>query len=222
MNFIYPPVCINCGNEILEGLVCNDCLNLIIYPKPPLCPICGRPIDKKKTCSYCRNERHLDYGRAFSLYLPPVDKMIHHLKYSEKKKLADFFGLGMANVLSSDYYLKRADGIVPVPLFWWKSLRRGYNQSSLLADVISKECGIKVSPLLRRIKNTKTQTKLDQKERRENVHNAFIINGDVKDKRVVIIDDVMTTGATIKECARILKEAGAKAVYSLVAAITPA
>ncbi|MEO0191016.1 MAG: double zinc ribbon domain-containing protein, partial [candidate division WOR-3 bacterium] len=129
IDFLLPNSCINCGKEIDHELICHNCLELLSYPRSPLCPHCGRPIDKTKTCIFCKDEKNLDYGRAFLLYLPPVDKMIHHLKYRGKPKLAKFFGLGMATVLKSDFYLKEADFLVSVPLFWWKKARRTYNQA---------------------------------------------------------------------------------------------
>jgi competence protein ComFC len=136
--------------------------------------------------------------------------------------LSQLIGRGMANVIVSDFFLKKSDVIAPVPLFWWKRLRRGYNQANLLADVVGDECGIEVKHMLRRVKNTKTQTQLDEESRKKNVSDAFEINGAmVKDKTVLLIDDVLTTGATLNECARVLKEAGAKKVYSCVAAIAP-
>ena len=224
IDFVLPPTCIACGNEIDKGLVCNDCLDLVIYLRSPFCPHCGRPIDKTKTCGYCRHEKYLDYGRAFTLYVPPVDKMIHHLKYRGKTNLAKYFGLGMANVLNSDFHLREVDLIVPVPLHWLKQLRRRYNQAQLLTEIIHQETKIPISPMLERVKYTRTQTRLDHKKREENVRNAFKVKkmADVQNKKIILVDDVMTTGATIKECARTLKEAGVAEVYSLVAAITPA
>jgi predicted amidophosphoribosyltransferase len=76
--------------------------------------------------------------------------------------LSQLIGRGMAQVIISDFFLKQSDVIVPVPLFWWKRLKRGYNQAQLLADVVGDECGIEVNPMLRRVKNTRTQTKLDE------------------------------------------------------------
>ena len=113
--------------------------------------------------------------------------------------------------------------LVPIPLFWWKNLRRGYNQAALLSEIISQECNIQVNNIIKRIENTKSQTKLDEQARKKNVFDAFALKSNgIKDKAVLLIDDVITTGATINECARVLKDAGAKDVYSCVAAITPA
>jgi competence protein ComFC len=139
--------------------------------------------------------------------------------------LSQLIGRGMANVIVSDFFLKKSDVIAPVPLFWWKRLRRGYNQANLLAAVVGDECGIEIKHMLRRVKNTRTQTQLNEESRRKNVSDAFEVNevnsGLIKDKIVLLIDDVLTTGATVNECARVLKEAGAKKVYSCVAAIAP-
>jgi ComF family protein len=194
----------------------------------PLCPVCGRPTRKVRskqsvpTCRYCRREENLDHGRAWTLFVPPLDKIIHHFKYRRQQKIGRILGRGMATVLKYDFFLKQSDLITPVPLFWWKRLRRGYNQSQVLARVIQQECGIPVCDLLVRRKNTKTQTRLTETRRKENVRDAFRIKNDaVADKKILLVDDVMTTGATIRECARILKAAGAERVYSLVAAITP-
>lgn len=128
----------------------------------------------------------------------------------------------MAGIVQADYFLKKSDVIIPVPLFWWKQLWRGYNQALLLAHEISEVCHIDITDIMLRRKHTKTQTRLDEDERRKNVHNAFTVkDNQIQHKKVLLIDDVLTTGATINECARVLKEAGAEKVYSLVAAITP-
>ena len=131
-------------------------------------------------------------------------------------------GRAMATLIRTDHILKSADVLMPVPLFWWKQLRRGYNQATLLAHVISQETDISNQHALRRVKNTRTQTRLSESERQDNVRNAFTIEENGFDnKNILLVDDVLTTGATIHECARVLKNAGACEVYSCVAAITP-
>ena len=128
----------------------------------------------------------------------------------------------MASLVLSDHILATADTIVPVPLYWWKRLRRGYDQTSLLARIISQETGLSEQHMLRRIKNTQTQTRLDEDQRQRNVRNAFVLRDNtVENRKIVLVDDVLTTGATLNECARVLKENGAWEVYSCVAAITP-
>jgi ComF family protein len=156
------------------------------------------------------------------MFVPPVNTLIHHFKYGQKTHLATLLGRAMALIILNDNVLYHADMIVPVPLFWLKRLKRGYNQSSLLCGVISENTGLPTITALKRTRYTRTQTKLSDKARKTNIKNAFSIAcGCIKDKKVILVDDVMTTGATMNECARILKQAGATAVYSCVAAITP-
>lgn len=156
------------------------------------------------------------------LFIPPSDKVIHHFKYRRKTRLAHLLGRAMAGMIKSDHILSQADVLAPIPLFWWKKFRRGYNQSDFLADIISSETGITRQGLLRRVRNTRTQTRLSDDARTRNVFNAFTACvDDVEGKKILLIDDVLTTGATMRECARTLKECGAAAVYSCVATITP-
>lgn len=127
----------------------------------------------------------------------------------------------MSTIILSDTVLQQADMIIPVPLFWLKQLNRGYNQSSVLCKVISVNTGLPHYAALRRMRYTKTQTKLSDTARKANIKGAFSIAGScVENKKVILIDDVLTTGATVNECAQILKQAGAAEVYSCVAAIT--
>jgi competence protein ComFC len=215
-------MCILCDKEINGGLICNNCLDYLPVANPPLCSACGRPIAKSNICKTCRKGSTIDHGRSWLLFIPPSDQLIHHFKYQSKMVLSQLLGRAMASIILSDHILAQSDGIASVPLHWWKKLRRGYDQAALLARVIGQETGIKQLPLLRRVRNTRTQTHLTEIEREKNVRNAFAVNRiDIRNKRVLLIDDVLTTGATINECARALKENGAAAVYSCVAAITP-
>jgi ComF family protein len=203
-------------------MLCANCLEYLPSVRAPWCRICGRPVADNRICSYCNENKHIDYGRAWLYFIPPVNTLIHQFKYRKKTRLASLLGHAMALTIQSDTWLKRADCIVPVPMHWIKRLRRGYNQSLLLARVTAKNTGIALSPVLRRVRHTRSQTRLNDARRRENVTGAFALaHHEVAGKRVVLIDDVMTTGATANECARVLKQAGAEKVYTCVAAITP-
>ncbi len=203
-------------------MVCHNCLDYLPMVKSPICRHCGRPIKNGITCGPCRQESLLDHGRAWMLFVPPSDKLIHHFKYRRKTWLADLFARAMGGLIQGDHILASADMVVPVPLFWWKRLRRGYDQAALLANLISQETGLALRNVLIRSRHTRTQTRLTEQQRKMNVSNAFtILQNGVANKKVIIVDDVLTTGATINECARVIKEAGAREVYSCVAAITP-
>src|SRR6266545_615464 len=115
---------------------------------------------------------------------------------------------------------RKFDMIVPVPLHPTRQRERGFNQASLLAELLSARISIPSKPVLKRIRYTTTQTALDRAERMENLHNAFRLrkNADVRGLHVLLIDDVLTTGSTLSECARVLKRAGAISVYAATAA----
>jgi ComF family protein len=115
---------------------------------------------------------------------------------------------------------RQFDIIIPVPLHPARERERGFNQASLLAELLSARTSIPSKPLLERIRYTTTQTALDRSERMENLHNAFRLrkNMNMRDLRVLLIDDVLTTGSTLNECARILKGAGAISVHAVTAA----
>lgn len=147
--------------------------------------------------------------------------MIHYYKYRGFLQIGEFLANNLASLVRSDPHLNAADMIVPVPLHWFKRLRRGYNQSELLALRVAEQSGIPVQNALRRVRSTRTQTRLSPERRARNVRGAFTCVMPVAGRSVLLIDDVMTTGATVKECARVLKEAGCREVNSLVAAITP-
>ncbi|HEC78602.1 MAG TPA: ComF family protein [candidate division WOR-3 bacterium] len=221
-DFLFPHSCLVCDKETTDGFLCNNCYEYLPLVNSPVCRFCGRPVKKTRTCFFCKEEKYVSHGRAWMLFIPPVDNVIHHFKYRKKTDLATMLGRGMANIILADHQLKKAEKIIPVPLFWTKFLKRGYNQAALLAKTISRECDMEYADILKRIKDTKTQTRLSTEARRKNVYGAFMLkSGEVEGKNVLLIDDVMTTGATINECARVLKQAGAKEVYSCVAAITP-
>ena len=229
LDFILPQSCLICHKEIEGPPVCNDCLDLIPVVSSPRCPVCGRPTRRVRSvhriprCRYCRHSTSLDRGRAWTLFVPPLDRIVHHFKYRRGLRLGRLLGLGMALVMRYDPILASSDLIVPVPLYWLKKMRRGYNQAQVLAQVVSRETGIPVCDGLRRIRFTRTQTRLPDRQRIDNVSAAFRLRrgADIAGKKILLVDDVMTTGATIRECARVLKDKGADRVCSLVAAITP-
>ncbi|UCC12123.1 MAG: ComF family protein [candidate division WOR-3 bacterium] len=220
--FLLPQRCLACGQEIETGFLCNNCHDYLPVAHSPRCRWCGRPIKKKDICTFCKQGTHLDHGRTWLLFVPPVDVIIHAFKYRRMSNISRLLGQGMTTVVRSDHVLRKADIVTPVPLFWWKRMHRTYNQASLLSKVISDECHIPHAELLQRIRYTRTQTRLDDAARRKNVASAFSVKKSaIQDKNILLVDDVMTTGATMNECARTLKAAGAKEVYSCVAAITP-
>ncbi len=226
-NIIFPPFCPLCENELRnnERLICEDCYSLIKTIESPFCRKCGVPLNKKrKTCKFCKTGNfHFTKVRAFGTFTYPLSEMIHFLKYERKTLIADRLGIFLGNLLLSTPELSQADIILPVPLHRTRIRERGYNQSLLLAKMVSSNSG---KPLcldaVFRTKPTKSQTKLDQNERRENLKDAFtvVFPERIKNCSIVVVDDVFTTGTTLDEIAKTLLKAGADCIYGLVLART--
>lgn len=213
-----------CEKDTQKELVCQECWGLIRPIERGFCQLCGNPdIGRKEICSYCRKHPlSLKRIRAFVRFKDPLPLIIHAFKYQGKKSLGKLLGERLALIVKSEPYMQNADLIVPVPLHSVRKRERGYNQSEILAKKVSEETKIKFIDLLVRRKNTKTQTTLSPEERKKNVEDAFYIKEDlinlVKGKKIIVVDDVMTSGATLEACANPLLKHGAEEVYGLIVA----
>lgn len=164
----------------------------------------------------CRaGARNFDGAYCFGFYENELRELIHLLKYDGMKPLAARLGDLLYRALPLD---EAFDAVVPVPLHWRRRFARGFNQAALLAECLAAKRRIPVRHALRRVRATSSQTGLTNARRRENVRGAFRVRRSVEDLRILLIDDVMTTGATGSACAAVLKRAGAKSVTLLTAA----
>ncbi|HEX7517804.1 MAG TPA: ComF family protein [Chthoniobacterales bacterium] len=148
-------------------------------------------------------------------------KLVHEFKYGGQRHLRYPLAAWLGETMSDPRLCgRRFDLIVPVPLHPARERERGFNQATLLAELLSGKIAVPLRSVLERIRYTTTQTAYDRAERMENLHDAFRLRkkGDVRELRVLLIDDVLTTGSTLSECARILKEAGAISVHAATAA----
>lgn len=204
--------------------VCRACFESIYKIERNFCQKCGRPLERSRkegVCSQCvRHPLSLSRIRAWARFTHPLDKMVYAFKYQRRSRLADFFSRRLALVISSDPFLKSAHALVPVPLFLLKSWWRGYNQSEILARSLASSVGIFMWNALVRRKSTRTQTKLSAAGRRANVRGAFVLSKKfdaslLSDKKLILLDDVITSGSTLDEAARVLLDAGAAEVYGL-------
>jgi len=150
-----------------------------------------------------------------------VRQIVHEFKYARQLHLRHLIARWLHAALDDERLCgHRFDVIVPVPLHPTRQRERGFNQAGLLGDLLSAQTSIPAKSVLERIRYTTTQTALDRSERMENLHNAFRLrkNADVRGLRVLLVDDVLTTGSTLNECARILKRAGAFSIHAATAA----
>ena len=180
------------------------------------------PSTLRLRCANCAH-RTIHFDAAVAAYRGRgiVRDVIHEFKYNRQIHLRHLVARWLRAALDDERLRDcQFDVIVPVPLHPARQRERGFNQASLLAELLSAHTSIPCKPLLKRIRYTTTQTALDRSERMENLHNAFRLrkNADVRGLRVLLIDDVLTTGSTLSECARVLKRAGAKSVHAATAA----
>ncbi len=146
-------------------------------------------------------------------------ELIHRLKYYGDEPAGRFLGSELGKVVAGFDSTPVWDAIVPVPLHWTRKWSRGFNQSAILARAVSKAAGLPILPVLRRVKRTKDQTRLSRQERLANVRGAFRVTKEVEGKKLLLLDDVTTTGATLEECRRVLAEASASQISAAVVAM---
>ena len=201
--------------------ICAECLGKMKLLTPPWCMRCGRKVQEgEEYCRDCREKRHaFDRGRALYEYADAAAS-IYRFKYAGRREYAAFFGEEIAEYLGDFIRQVKPDGIVPIPLHRRRYARRGYNQAELLAKETGRRLGIPVYPeMLVRVRNTVPQKKLNPQERQNNLKKAFNIGrNDVKLKVILVFDDIYTTGSTIDEAARALREAGAEKIYFITLA----
>lgn len=227
INILLPPVCPLCERDIRSSgsLLCGACYADLCSTllKSPLCTLCGITFVSKASedhlCSDCiENPPPYAMARSVLAYYGPVKEAIHLLKYSGRSTLGAPLGEMLA--LVKDSFPSAPDVIIPVPLHIRRLRARGFNQSLLLARQASKHFPAPLSyDNLKRTRHTEEQINLDHGRRAANVAGAFVLERpeEVAGAKVALVDDVYTTGATIKECAKVLKKAGAE-VYSLTLA----
>jgi ComF family protein len=168
------------------------------------------PLDEQGRCSLCRlGLTGFDTVYTFGSYEATLRQLIHLFKYNQIRPLARPLGALIARAIPREH---RFDLIIPMPLHWKKRWSRGYNQSELLAKEVSRRWGVPVAKIVRRVKPTAPQAGLSNSKRRLNVRGAFKTSANLKGLRVLLIDDVLTTGATAGACASVLKRAGASHV----------
>lgn len=232
LNFILPPRCAICGKILSEDKgVCDTCIRDIEFLKPPVCHRCGQPLgevatkkDVRLLCGQClQNKRKpFRYSRSAFVYDDFSKKLILDFKFYDHTELASLLAK-MMFVAGNEIFQSGVDMIIPVPLHYTRLIWRKYNQSSLLGKELSTLTGIEVNnAVLHKIRRTKSQVECKGFARLKNLQGAFGIKNSqlIKGKRILLIDDVLTTGSTLKECTQVLKRAGAKSVDWLTVART--
>jgi competence protein ComFC len=226
-SLFYPATCVVCAANVERSeYLCGSCQDRAPRIAPPFCAKCSEPfpgaITQTFSCANCEHRTlHFDCAVAAYRSRGVVRKLVHDFKYGKQRHLRHPLAGWLRETLNDPRLQgRRFDLIVPVPLHPARQRERGFNQATLLAELVAQSIAVPLRPVLERIRYTTTQTAYDRAERIENLHEAFRLrkNADVRQLRVLLIDDVLTTGSTLSECARILKAAGAISVHAATAA----
>ena len=220
LNLFYPPHCAICMTDTAaREYLCCECRKEAPRIVPPCCHVCSEPysgeIEAEFTCPKCADRSfHFDCAVASYRSAGPVRELIHQFKYNGKYHLRHVLGAWLADNLADARLQDPFACIVPVLLHPTRYRERGFNQAQVLAELLEKRSGVPVLNALKRIRYTSTQTRLSRDDRIQNLRNAFRMRKtvDVKQLHVLLIDDVLTTGSTVDECARVLMAAGAASV----------
>ncbi len=227
-DLVYPNVCVRCESLLADSAIdfCPTCVQAITHDPFATCPRCSSSVGEfsylAEGCPRCRDDRfHFDGVIRLGPYDGLLRDCILSMKHRAGETLAECVGLLWARHQEACFREIGADVVIPVPLHWWRRLRRGYNQSECLALAVAAHLKVPHSPsALKRIRPTKSQVVLTATARRENLKGAFRASRrtNVSGRKVLLVDDVLTTGSTVSDAARALKEAGASAVHVAVLA----
>ncbi len=219
LNAIFPKTCPVCDNVIgHDQTICMGCINKIHYISEPRCKKCGKSLKDREAeyCIDCEKNHHLyKCGIAAFLYDDVISKSIYRFKYHNRRTYAEFYGGAIVKTYGELIRSWHADVIIPVPIHEKKLIKRGYNQAGLIAKELGKNLGMNVDErVLLRTVNTRPQKEMTKAERKKNLEKAFKISRNVVEyKKVILVDDIYTTGSTVDECTKALLGAGIQVVY---------
>ncbi|OGH02872.1 MAG: hypothetical protein A2798_00360 [Candidatus Levybacteria bacterium RIFCSPHIGHO2_01_FULL_37_17] len=225
LDLIFPKRCVNCGKS--GEYVCSNCFTFISFDVKKLCLVCDKPTYNSLTHPRCINRYSIDGCFSAISYNKIAQKLIYSFKYKPylsdlKTFLSELF---IESIIQNEDFVNLVEKsefiFIPIPLSSSKLRKRGYNQSEILSTALSKKFKIPAQNLLVRTKDTQNQFKLKRKERELNIKGAFELDArslKLDARNIFLVDDVVTTGATLKEAANVLKRAGAKQVFGLTLA----
>jgi len=219
ISLLFPEKCVYCGEILLKTPIpiCKNCAKKLPVIKGARCKYCGR---EQSEC-FCKIG---DYAFAQNISVLKYDSVasaiVKRMKFGKKPPLAEFIGSEVAKLVKEHYSDKNFDFITFVPMNKYKLFKRGFNQAEIIANKVGKDIGVPVISTLNRKFSFKDQKYKNKKERIKSIRGQFSAVSDYKNKTILLIDDVFTTGSTLNECSLMLKRAGALQVYTATFAIT--
>lgn len=227
LDYIFPKYCVNCRK--IGSYLCSDCFSYLSFDVSDLCLICQKPSINGFTHPTCQGKYSIDGVFSAINYKGVAKKLVYGFKYKPhltdlKTVLVDLFYEALIQKEGFSFVLKSVKELilVSIPLYRSRVKSRGYNQAGILASELASKLGLRAQDLLERIKDTRSQVGLKQKERQENISGAFKIKSDqllaIRHKQFILVDDVLTTGSTFLEAANVLKRNGVKKVWGVTLA----
>lgn len=224
LDLLFPKQCVGCRR--FGSFLCADCFTTISFAPYDICLVCNRPSLDSLTHPGCKSRYTIDGAFASLVYTGTVKKLLYTFKY--KPYLTGLQGtlisLFYEGLIQKETFYRVLSGavLVPVPLFPAKLRSRGYNQAGILSQGLAEKFGLQSKPALQRIRNTPSQYRLSRPERQKNIKDAFGLveksSAIIKEKTILLADDVLTSGSTLSEAAKVLKRGGAKRVFGLALA----
>lgn len=223
MELLYPKTCCFCGKISVQE-ICDSCKEKVFYIKEPRCKKCGKPIryEEQEYCHDCQKQSfHYVQGRSLWIHKGAVPWSIYQFKYHNRRIYGKFYAKELYRVYGESIEEWGIDLIVPVPLHWRRRRKRGYNQAEIVARYLGELTGIPVDKhLVIRKKYTEPQKTLNNKERVKNLKHVFDVRKmTVREKNILLIDDIYTTGSTIDAISKVLLEKGHNKVWFLTISI---
>lgn len=225
LDFLFPKYCVNCKK--LGSYLCDNCFAYLSFDINEICLVCKKASIDGLTHPYCLSKFSVDGAFSAINYKGVAKKLIYKFKYKPylsrlKNLLVDLFYEGITQKEEFQKAHQLHPILVPIPLYKSKIKSRGYNQTEILASELARRLELRTENLLERVKNTKSQVGLKEKERKENIKDAFKVSHQrleaISQKSFLLVDDVLTTGSTLCEAANVLKRNGAKKVWGITLA----
>lgn len=223
IDFLYPNLCLGCGSylENQKEVICESCDNKIERTGFPICGICGSPLENSDKCPACSAE-HIFPIYSLGEYVDPLREIIHQFKFQHIRRASVSLGRRIVKLHGDRLRAAAPDLLVPVPLYSVRLKKRGFNQAADLVSELSRALDIPYeNNAVEKVRRTTDQVRLNADSRRKNLRGVFAANHEkVKKRKIMIVDDVLTTGATVREVAETIRKAGGIPVAGIVVAFT--